>query len=248
MRKTRIYSSDKLTTGQAAILTGSPARHIAQVLRMSVGDKVILFDGSGDEFAATITQLAKGRVEVRVDAATTPATESSATISLWHGLCRSGKMDSIVQKATELGVAEIQPIICEHGIIKLDDQRAAKKTAHWKSVAAGACEQSGRVKIPVVQPPARLVECLTKQQDTIAACNALMFDPAGQASLDSQLDKSRDTLLLTGPEGGFSASEKQAAEAAGFDLVSLGPRILRTETAPIVALGLVQSRIGDLGN
>lgn len=246
MRSIRIYSAQMLTAETTVELAGTAARHIAQVLRMGAGDPVILFDGSGDEFEGTIQTAAKTRVTVTLAAARTPTSESKLKISLWHGLCRSSRMDNVVQKATELGVAEIQPVLTEYGVVRLDSQRGIKKVAHWQNVAISACEQSGRVLIPAINEPRRLIDCLTGFQNDSSAI-AIMCDPEGKPGINRQLNSGQAVILLTGPEGGFSQSEKEAAVTAGFKLVSLGPRILRTETAPVTALSLIQHLAGDLG-
>jgi 16S rRNA (uracil1498-N3)-methyltransferase len=156
-------------------------------------------------------------------------------------------MDTVVQKATELGVTEFQPVITERDVVRLDAKRAAKKLAHWHSIAISACEQSGRVRIPLIHPVATLEHCLLQfaasQSNSVTA---LMFDPEGEPGLRRHLLPKRDIFVLTGPEGGFSGIEKTAAMEVGFSLVSLGPRILRTETAPTVILSLVQGVLGDL--
>jgi len=247
MRSIRIYSPQKLTATITAELTGTAARHIAQVLRMGTGDPLILFDGSGDEFPAIIANTTKTRITVTLEEARTPVRESALRISLWHGLCRSSRMDSVVQKATELGVAEIQPVLTEHGIVQLDAKRRKKKTEHWLNIAISACEQTGRVLIPAINTPRTLADCLTRSNLDKSAVT-IMCVPDGTTGIDQHLSPGRNTILLTGPEGGFSRNEKDAAVAAGFNLVSLGPRILRTETAPVTALSLIQHLAGDLGN
>jgi 16S rRNA (uracil1498-N3)-methyltransferase len=156
-------------------------------------------------------------------------------------------MDTVVQKATELGASEIQPVITERGLLRLDSKRAARKLDHWRSIAISACEQSGRVRIPVVHPIASLDECLQMHRARqTSPVTALMCDPDGATGLRSLLHPGPGIIALTGPEGGFSGNEKAAATDAGFTLVSLGPRILRTETAPTVVLSIVQSVLGDL--
>jgi len=247
MRNIRIYSPELLAAGGFLELSESAARHITQVLRLNAGSELTLFDGSGLEYVGTIASVTKSRVTVQLGAAQSSATESALRICLWHGLCRSDRMDIVVQKATELGVTEIQPVITERDVVRLDAKRAAKKLEHWRSVAISACEQSGRVRIPLVHPAARLGHCL--QQFAASqknAATALMFDPEGERGLRRHLLPERDIFVLTGPEGGFSAAEKTAAMDTGFSLIALGPRILRTETAPTVILSLVQSALGDL--
>jgi 16S rRNA (uracil1498-N3)-methyltransferase len=249
MRNIRIYSAEPLVAGGRLELPESAARHIAQVLRLNSGSELTLFDGSGLEHMGTIDSVTKSRVTVQLGAVLSSATESALRICLWHGLCRSDRMDTVVQKATELGVTEIQPVITERDVVRLDAKRAAKKLEHWRSIAISACEQSGRVRIPLVHPVATLRHCL--QQFAALqnhAVTALMFDPEGEPGLRRHLLPEREIIALTGPEGGFSTAEKDAATDAGFSLVALGPRILRTETAPIVILSLVQSALGDLEN
>ena len=248
MRNIRIYSAESIVAGERLDLPESAARHIAQVLRLSAGSELTLFDGSGLEYTGTIESATKSQVAVLIGAAISPTTESALRICLWHGLCRSDRMDTVVQKATELGITEIQPVITERDVVRLDAKRAAKRLEHWKGIAISACEQSGRVRIPLIHPVVPLEHCLQQfAANEKNSTTALMFDPEGAPGLRRHLQPQRDIFVLTGPEGGFSATEKKAAQEAGFSLLSLGPRVLRTETAPIVILSLVQSALGDLG-
>jgi len=156
-------------------------------------------------------------------------------------------MDSVVQKATELGVAEIQPVTTEFGVVRLDAARGTKKTAHWQQIAVSACEQSGRLKIPVIHPPRKLSAAFAAIDDERRQSRLhIMFDPDGQPGLADINKSAGNIVVLRGREGGFSPPGKAAAQHAGFRLASLGPRVLRTETAPIVALGLIQHLAGDL--
>jgi 16S rRNA (uracil1498-N3)-methyltransferase len=246
MRITRIYSPATIIPEQPITLSGNAARHVIQVLRMGPGDSLLLFDGSGYEYPGTIKNANKSNVEIEVGRPTTPSTESLLRITLWHGLCRTSRMDSVVQKATELGAAVIQPVTTEFGVIKLEQKRALKETAHWSNVAISACEQSGRTVPPIVLPPAPLASCLDAYRRLGERPVAVMLDPSGAPDCLSQLDNLKEIIVLTGPEGGFSEAEKAAATAAGFRLASAGPRILRTETAPVVALTLIHSLLGDL--
>jgi 16S rRNA (uracil1498-N3)-methyltransferase len=248
MRNIRIYSAASLSTGARLDLPETAARHIVQVLRMSAGSPLTLFDGSGLEYAATIETAAKSRVSVQLGEALQTTTESMLPVSLWHGLCRGDRMDTVVQKATELGVSEIQPVITERDVVRLDSKRAVRKLEHWRSIAISACEQSGRVTIPVIHAAAELGECLRNfAAKRNSAVTALLCDPEGSSGLRRHLVPGRSIIVLTGPEGGFSSAEKAAAKDAGFSMVALGPRILRTETAPTVILTLVQGMLGDLG-
>jgi 16S rRNA (uracil1498-N3)-methyltransferase len=163
-----------------------------------------------------------------------------------HGLCKGDRMDYVVQKATELGISEILPVITEHGIVRLDSARSRKRTDHWRGIAISACEQSGRVRIPTVHPPLPLHEALRNLPEQTSQHARLMFDPTGTEDLAKCIANAQEITVLTGPEGGFSPAEKDAAERAGFSQLRLGPRILRTETAALVALSVVQSMAGDL--
>jgi 16S rRNA (uracil1498-N3)-methyltransferase len=243
MRSARIYTANELITGSIVELDGSAARHINQVLRKRVGDTLVLLDGRGSEFAATIRGVDKKGVHVNVGEQTTTTTESDLQLSLWHGLCRGGRMDSVIQKATELGVTSIQPILTARGVVKFDQSKAPKRVQHWQTVAISACEQSGRNQLPEIHTPLKLTEALVCLDD---GCCAILLHPDGHAKLDSVVTAGKPTIVLTGPEGGFTEDEVRAATEAGFTSVALGSRIMRTETAPIVALGLVQYLAGDL--
>ncbi len=191
----------------------------------------------------------KSKIEVELGEPRPGRTESPLKLSIWHGLCRGARMDSVVQKATELGVSSIWPILTEHSVVRFDEAKAEKKRAHWQQVAISACEQSGRTRIPVIGPVQPLGQALRWFGSADNAATGIMCDPDAPAGLLHQAERmphADSYVLLTGPEGGFSSAEKSAAEAAGFMLASLGPRILRTETAPVVALGILQSFAGDL--
>lgn len=249
MRTVRIYSAESLAGLATTRVTGTAARHIGQVLRMAPGDTLLLFDGSGFEYPGTIVATGKTSIEVELGEPRPGRTESPLRLSIWHGLCRGARMDSVVQKATELGVSSIWPILTEHSVVRFDKAKAEKKRAHWQQVAISACEQSGRTRIPVIGPVQSLGEALTWFGSANSTAAGIMCDPDAPAGLLHQAGlqtRADHYVVLTGPEGGFSNAEKAAAVAAGFVLASLGPRILRTETAPVVALGILQSAAGDL--
>jgi 16S rRNA (uracil1498-N3)-methyltransferase len=170
--------------------------------------------------------------------------ESPLQITLWHALCKATRMDSIVQKATELGAVCIQPVHTERSQIKLNADRARRKVEHWREIAIGACEQSGRNRLPVIAAPAALSALLPQ---AAGFDHALLLDPAGPTTLDALPRAGSTALVLTGPEGGFTAAECAAAAAHGIARVRLGPRVLRTETAPVAALAILQALAGDLG-
>jgi len=244
MREVRVYSDQPLSAETTLRLSSGAARHVSQALRMKAGQPLTLFDGRGGEFAAIIDSVSRTAVQVTTGAHQDIERESPLDITLWHGLCRAERMDTVVQKATELGVTRIQPMLTERSLIKLDSKRAIKKTQHWHNIAISACEQCGRNRIPTICAPARFADLLSTVTDYPAA---LLLHPSGETGLATAATGCMAPLLCTGPEGGFSDSEVAAAVDAGFRAVTLGPRIFRTETAPLAALAVMQMREGDLG-
>jgi 16S rRNA (uracil1498-N3)-methyltransferase len=242
MRTVRVYSETQLTGESTVSLGVEAARHVSKVLRMRIGDPLVLFDGSGKEYTGVLSSIDKKTVTVDLGPAQTPLTESPLKITLWHGICRGERMDYVIQKATELGVHVIQPVFTTRGVVRLDDKRADKRLEHWRKIVIAAAEQSGRVLLPEVLKPVTLSAALT---DTPPAQAALLLDPRGTATIDS-CTATDGLTVLTGPEGGFSEQERDDALAAGFLPVRLGPRILRSETAPVAALTILQHRFGDL--
>ncbi|MEE4186545.1 MAG: 16S rRNA (uracil(1498)-N(3))-methyltransferase [Gammaproteobacteria bacterium] len=242
MRRIRIYSAEPLTAHAPAELGAGPARHVGQVLRMQPGQALTLFDGLGGEYQAEITHCTRDKLRVAVGEHTPRECESPLQVTLWHALCKATRMDSIVQKATELGVACIQPVHTERSQVKLNAARAQRKVRHWTDIAIGACEQSGRNRLPVIAAPAAFGALLP-----LAARfdRALLLDPDGEEPMGAVKLGAGTALVLTGPEGGFSAAERAAAAAHGIASVSLGPRVLRTETAPVAALAILQALAGD---
>jgi 16S rRNA (uracil1498-N3)-methyltransferase len=240
MRFTRIFTPQTLSTDTALELEPEPSRHIARVLRMVVGNTLTLFNGSGGEYTAVITQVSKHAVTVQTGAHLPGLAESPLEIHLGIGLSRGERMDWVMQKATELGVTCITPLRTEHCAVKLSAERGEKKLRHWQQVVTSACEQSGRCRIPNVEAIVSLTEWVQASQ----AERRLILDPGADDSDTGPAPRS--VALLVGPEGGFSSTEIAAAGAAGFTALRLGPRILRTETAPLAAIALVQGRWGDM--
>ncbi|WOJ97524.1 16S rRNA (uracil(1498)-N(3))-methyltransferase [Congregibacter brevis] len=243
MLRPRFFTAQTLRPGLSLALEKDPSRHIAKALRMREGDSLCLFDGSGIEAHAEVTSVEKGQVLVQVQDVSDPTRESPLYSVLIIALSRGDRMDTIVQKATELGVNEIWPIISERTGVRLDSKRLAKKRDHWQRIAVSACEQCGRNRLPTVAIPMSYSEALQgamEQDDSLR----LILHPDGNSQ---PLPESCGRLtLLVGPEGGFSSAEVSAATEAGFDALQLGPRILRTETAPIAGLAAAQARWGDL--
>ena len=219
------------------------SRHVSKVLRMRVGDALQLFDGSGDNFAATITAISKTVVAVDIDSAEPGTTESPLHTCLLLGVCRGGRMDYVIQKATELGVTAIRPVITERCVVKLSGDRAAGRQQHWQKIAVAAAEQSGRVMVPDVALPARLAALLDEPLDP--AVRHVTLDPTANDSVGALLSGQAAIALLSGPEGGLTDAELAASQAAGFAGGRLGPRVLRSDTAPLAALSLAQHLSGD---
>ncbi len=243
--KTRLFVSSALINGTEIELDGDRARYLSRALRARVGDIVNLFDGEGADWSAAILQISRNTVTLRVDKKLETGTESPLKIHLVQGISRGERMDFVVQKATELGVKRITPVITEYNVVKLDDSRALKRRDHWQKIATSAAEQSGRVRLPLVDRPIPLKNWMAdkpKQVDT-----ELILKPGATRSLVSVPAPETKVCVLIGPEGGFSDSEYEDAEIAGFAAVSLGPRVLRTETAAIATLAVLQSLWGDLG-
>ncbi len=243
MSATRIFSDTTVPANSELELTGNAARHVAKALRMKAGDTLRLFDGSGNEYPARITNISKSAVRVATGDGVEIKTESSLAIELWQGVSKGGRMDNVVQKATELGVARIRPVLTEYSVIKLDDQRGAKKLAHWREVAISACEQSGRVRVPEILPPERFTAALATLSPE---AEAMMLVPGNHKPLSIGNNANRIVVMI-GPEGGFSPDEERLASEHGVRLASMGTRVLRTETAPVAALSILQYQAGDMG-
>ena len=243
--KTRLFVSGQLINGGERLVEGDRARYLGRVLRLRIGDEIRVFNGEGPEWSASIVAMTKTTATLRVGEATEAATESPLKIHLVQGVSRGERMDYVVQKATELGVKRITPVLTEYGVVKLDDTRAAKRRDHWEHIAVSACEQSGRTRVPLVDTPLPLRNWFGQKPAEVDA--EVILKPGAPVALAGITAPTTKICLMIGPEGGFSGSEYEDAELAGFNAVSLGPRVLRTETAAAAALSVLQSRWGDLG-
>ncbi len=243
MPLSRIHTDQSLQTGQVVALNRDQAHYLHRVLRLGPDDAVYLFNSGDGEFAATVVEVRGANASVRIDHAVTTATESPLITTLIQGLCRSQRMDYCIQKASELGVTRIVPLRTERSVVRLDERRAAKRLAHWQAIAVSACEQSGRVQVPMIEAPLALNEVLVR--DDLGG-RALLDPEAGDAYKQWQFDGTSLALMI-GPEGGFSPAEIEQTLAAGTARWRMGPRVLRTETAGMVALAMAQTRWGDLG-
>ncbi|MFK3792089.1 16S rRNA (uracil(1498)-N(3))-methyltransferase [Pseudomonas piscis] len=238
MRLSRFFIDTPLSLGEHE-LPEAQAHYIARVLRMAEGDALQVFDGSGQEFRGTLVEVGKKRVRISLDESFAGQPESPLRIHLGQGLSRGERMDWAIQKATELGVDQITPIFSERCEVRLKDERADKRLLHWRQVAISACEQCGRSKVPVIHPPLLLADWLKQT----AADLKLVLHPVAQP-LESHA-RPGSLAFLIGPEGGLSDAEVEQAQGAGFLPARLGPRVLRTETAPVVALAVAQQLWGD---
>ncbi|AYF89028.1 MULTISPECIES: 16S rRNA (uracil(1498)-N(3))-methyltransferase [unclassified Pseudomonas] len=238
MRLSRFFIDAPLSLGQHE-LPEAQAHYIGRVLRLAAGDAVQLFDGSGQEYLGELIEVGKKSVRVDLRESFAGMTESPLRVHLGQGLSRGERMDWAIQKATELGVAEISPIVSERCEVRLKDERADKRLAHWRQIAISACEQCGRSVLPVIHAPITLGDW----QRDIQADLKLVLHPVAEPLASHA--RPGNLAFLIGPEGGLSEAEVDAAKAAGFHAARLGPRVLRTETAPVVALSVAQQLWGD---
>ena len=253
MRTIRIFCPTPIVADTPLELPAAAVQHVVKVLRLREGQALTVFDGSGGEWAATITALRKDRVSVTAQRHDPVERESPLAITLLQGLARGEKMDWIVQKATELGVARLVPITTQRSVVQLDGERADKRSSHWRSVAIAACEQSGRNRLPEIATPVPLdAACAIAATRGIGMHRYALApgDAPDFASVLRALDGPGATpprlTLLVGPEGGLTEEELQQAAGCGFSPVSLGPRVLRTETAGAAAIAVAQALLGDL--
>jgi 16S rRNA (uracil1498-N3)-methyltransferase len=233
----RFHSALALSEDSALSLPPGAARHV-QVLRMQPGDALTLFDGRGGEYTATIERMGRSEVTVQVGRHTAVEREATRDVHLAVGMPANERMDWLVEKATELGVASIQPLMTAHCVLRLAGERADKKRAHWEAIAIAACEQCGRNRVPQIHPVRALNDWLAAPADD---AHRFILSLAGHAQpvRDVPVAPHRGARVLSGPEGGLSAAEEEAAIARGFIPVTLGTRVLRAETAALAALALL---------
>jgi 16S rRNA (uracil1498-N3)-methyltransferase len=243
VRLTRIYVEAALSSGDVIDLPPNTASHLTKVLRARSGEELILFNGDGSEFAATIAAVRGSRLTAAVGAQRLIDRESPLAITLVQCIPRGDRMDFIVQKATELGVARIVPVLSQRSVVRLDKDHGESKANHWRAVAISACEQCGRNRLPAIETAGPLLNHLGTS--TPHSGTKLVFEPQSEGS--SRAGQSIQAAeIAIGPEGGFAPEELEAFRVAGYSQVGLGPRILRTETAAIAAIAWLQARHGDL--
>lgn len=242
MRMPRFYTTQSLQPDQTLELESGPSHHLARVLRIQTGATVQLFNGDGCDYDAEVVDVDRRAVTLRIGEPAPGIAESPLAIELGIAISKGERMDFVVQKATELGVSRIVPLLTERVEVRLKGERAERRLEHWRGVIIAACEQCGRATLPHLAEPQPFASWL-------AGCNAerrFVLHHRTASALSSSA-RPASVALAIGPEGGLSAAEIALAEAAGFEALQLGPRVLRTETAPLTALSILQFVWGDLG-
>jgi 16S rRNA (uracil1498-N3)-methyltransferase len=245
MRLTRVFVGQKLVSGKGVGIPEQAGLHLTRVLRLDVGAAITLFDGTGGEYAATLERDGK-KVWARVGEFSADERESPLDVTLLQGVARGERMDLIVQKATELGIARIVPVFAERSVVKADAKQRERKRGHWQAVAIAACEQSGRNRVPDVSDPRSLGDAIAALPAESARC-LLSVDGGETLPAFAARTRGQPLVLLVGPEGGTADNEDRYARANGFVACRLGPRVLRTETAGLAALATLQAIAGDFG-
>lgn len=240
MRIPRFYDDQPLAAEQTVDLSDTVVQHVCRALRMRVGDPIILFNGDGNEYHAQLETVEKRRASVRIREVIRPAVESPLQIRIGQSLSRGERMDYAVQKATEMGMQQMFPLFSERCEVKLNSERQDKRIRHWQQVAISACEQSGRCAVPTINAPQTLEQWL-QQED--AELKLVLHHHTATPLGDFTPPQS--VALLIGPEGGLTEKEVELARDHGFQPVAFGPRVMRTETAPVAALALLQHLWGD---
>ncbi len=243
MANLRFFTDSPLALNTDVQLSENAAAHATRALRLNVGDHAIVFNGDGFDYACTLTSVKKNSVTVTITDANAISNESPLDITLLQGISSGDRMDFTIQKAVELGVRQIQPINSQRSVVKLTQDRAEKRVEHWQNIAVSACEQSGRAFVPKVLPPLTLEGWLS--QNPYNNTVRILLNPVGAKRL-AEIQKPDTAIeLLIGAEGGLSQGEIDLAISQSFQSIVLGPRILRTETAALTAISVMQSLWGD---
>ncbi|MFC3120992.1 16S rRNA (uracil(1498)-N(3))-methyltransferase [Agaribacter flavus] len=242
MRISRFFYNDVISVDDELTLPPELSHYLVSVLRVKLGQPVILFNGNGSDYPSEVTEIHKKHCKVLVNSQLSLNVESPLELHLAQGVSKGDRMDYAIQKAVELGVTAITPVITHNCNVKLSEERWAKKVEQWQKIAVSACEQSQRNIVPTVHAPLSFSQLVAKQTDL----TKLMLAPGSATYLSGLKKPARGFMLSIGPEGGFTEQEVYTAEQCGFILTNLGPRILRTETATAVGLSVLQSLFGDL--
>jgi 16S rRNA (uracil1498-N3)-methyltransferase len=242
----RFFFADKLGSGAEVCLPANTAHHAIRTLRLGIGDPIILFDGLGGEYEASICRIDRKRVVARTGPFVDRSTEPPVKLVLAQGISSGERMDFTIQKAVELGVCVLQPLSTERSVVKLTSERAARKTEHWRKLAIAACEQSGRNRLVDIAEPRPLANWLSQlSRDSSGDELRLLLSPQAENSFNNIAGQASRIILVVGPEGGLAPAEIAIAQRWRFQCVRIGPRVLRTETAALAALAAIQTRWGD---
>ncbi len=240
MRVSRLYVNAPLNAGGRIELDDDAAHYVRSVLRLKAGDAIVLFNGEGGEYPSRFSEVSRKQVRVEIEAFSARDVESPLRVNLGMGISRGDRMDWAVQKAVELGVAELTPLLTERCVTKLNGDKKQQRWQHWHGIIRHAAEQSGRTRLPLLGDIAELSDWVERPQGL-----KVFLDPYAEQTLADLQPSDSQITLLSGPEGGFSDAERQIAKAVGFVPVRMGARILRTETAVLSALSAVQTLWGD---
>lgn len=240
MRVSRLYVDAPLHVGGRIELDADAAHYVRTVLRLKAGDAIVLFNGEGGEYLSRFSEVSRKQVRVEIETYSARNVESPLRVNLGMGISRGDRMDWAVQKAVELGVAELTPLLTQRCVTKLNDDKKQQRWQHWHGIIRHAAEQSGRTRLPLLGSITELSDWVERPQGL-----KVFLDPYAEYSLADLQPSNSQVTLLSGPEGGFSDAERQIAKAAGFVPVRMGARILRTETAVLSALSAVQALWGD---
>jgi 16S rRNA (uracil1498-N3)-methyltransferase len=241
MRIQRIYTGQSLQTGREVSLEEESSHHLFHVLRLQSGDAISLFNNAGQEYAASISEISKHGALVSVGDLSREETLPKLSIHLLIGISRGERMDYALQKATELGVNRITPVFTKRCVVKLNEKKRASRMAHWQKIVINACEQSGRILLPELDQPADIASAVS----THGTHTALMLDHRSNKTLPEIKKPKASICILVGPEGGLTSEERKLGKGAGFTGIRLGPRVMRTETAPLAAIAAIQTLWGD---
>ena len=243
MRQARLFIEGDVTPGKLISIGAERAHYVSRVLRARTGDALRLFNGDGSEWSATIEAISRHEVRINPQSRHDQDLQSPLQLHLGIGLSRGERMDWLIQKSTELGVSAITPLQLKRCTVKREGARADTRLRHWRQVAISACEQCGRCRLPEINPPTSLDAWISASTARLR----LVLTPTPETVTKPDFAQRPDSIdLLIGPEGGLDSSELSTACASGFQRWRLGPRILRTETAPLVALAILQYQLGDL--
>jgi len=245
MRVPRIFQAVPLKVGESIRLDAQATTHVVRVLRLKQNDRITVFNGKGGEFSGIISEISKRESVINLLEHLSPVNESPLDISLLQGVSRGERMDYTLQKAVELGVHKIFPVFTEHTAVHINDERKEKKQSHWQGVVNSACEQSGRNLIPEVYTASSLYQCLDQFSVSDKVVGLVLNHRAAISIADTNMEKPDRIILVAGPEGGLSESEITELERRNYISVKMGPRVLRTETAALAAISILQSMWGD---